>query len=254
MKIISLGWGVQSFTLAAMSALGELEPVNAAVHADTLHESQLTYQFAEKWTPWLENHGVKVVTVKNPTGGMTDEAMKTQKGLYIPAFTHDERGKGMLPRSCTRGWKIVPMRRWMQENRDGAQVEQWLGISLDEFQRMKPAEVKYITTRWPLIELKMTRDDCVKWLNLRDLEIPPKSSCTFCPFHSMNEWRRIKANESDWTEAVKIDKAIRNLRGKNRDLYLHPSRKPLEAVDLRSDQERGQLSLWDNECSGICGV
>ena len=33
MKIISLGWGVQSFTLAAMVALGELEPVDFAIHA-----------------------------------------------------------------------------------------------------------------------------------------------------------------------------------------------------------------------------
>ncbi len=63
MKIISLGWGVQSFTLAAMVALGELEPVDAAVHADTTHESILTYQFAERWTPWLVERGVKVVKV-----------------------------------------------------------------------------------------------------------------------------------------------------------------------------------------------
>ena len=50
MKVISLGWGVQSFTLAAMVALGELEPVDYAIHADTTHESILTYRFAEKWT------------------------------------------------------------------------------------------------------------------------------------------------------------------------------------------------------------
>ena len=31
MKVISLGWGVQSFTLAAMVALGELEPVDYAI-------------------------------------------------------------------------------------------------------------------------------------------------------------------------------------------------------------------------------
>jgi hypothetical protein len=31
---ISLGWGVQSFTLAAMVALGELPPVDVAIHAD----------------------------------------------------------------------------------------------------------------------------------------------------------------------------------------------------------------------------
>ena len=67
MKVISLGWGVQSFTLAAMAALGELEPVDVAIHADTTHESKLTYEFAARWTPWLEERCVRVVTVSNPT-------------------------------------------------------------------------------------------------------------------------------------------------------------------------------------------
>jgi len=39
MKSLSLGWGVQSFTLAAMVALGDLEPVDVAIHADTTHEA-----------------------------------------------------------------------------------------------------------------------------------------------------------------------------------------------------------------------
>jgi len=61
LKIISLGWGVQSFTLAVMVALGDLEPVDAAIHADTTHEKTATYEFAKRWTPWLEEHGTKVL-------------------------------------------------------------------------------------------------------------------------------------------------------------------------------------------------
>lgn len=37
LKVLSLGWGVQSWTLAAMVALKELPPVDYAVHADTRH-------------------------------------------------------------------------------------------------------------------------------------------------------------------------------------------------------------------------
>lgn len=51
MIAISLGWGVQSFTLAAMSALGELPAVDVAIHADTTHEASGTYAFAARWTP-----------------------------------------------------------------------------------------------------------------------------------------------------------------------------------------------------------
>jgi len=43
MKILNLRWGIQSFTLAAMAALGELEPIDAAIHADTTHERNATY-------------------------------------------------------------------------------------------------------------------------------------------------------------------------------------------------------------------
>jgi uncharacterized protein YbdZ (MbtH family) len=132
-------------------------------------------------------------------------------------------------------------------------IEQWLGISLDEFQRMKDSDVKYITNRWPLIERRMTRADCITWLDKNGLEVPPKSACTFCPFHSTAEWRRIKATPEDWAEAVQVDNAIRKARPPY-DLFVHPSRKPLEDVDLRTQEEKGQMSLWDQECSGICGV
>jgi len=285
MKVLSLGWGVQSFTLAAMVALGELEPIDYAIHADTTHESQLTYEFAKRWTPWLEERGVKVITVINPTGGIW-EIFKRLGQTHIPAYTKatnaavklvkevdyswDENGDeieietgrmievipnsdGQLNRSCTHRWKIVPMRRWLQLNRNGLPVEQWIGISLDEFQRMKDSDVKYITNRWPLIEKKMTRRDCENWLKSHGIEVPPKSACTFCPYHNTAEWRRIKTNSYDWKETTEVDNALRKVRPPY-DLFVHPSRKPLEEVDFRTEQEKGQLSLWDQECTGLCGV
>ena len=248
MKIISLGWGVQSFTLAAMVALGELELVDFAIHADTTHESKLTYEFADRWVGWLLNNDVKVVTVKAPIA----DPLSVRGGIGIPAHTSTPNG-GMLHRQCTHEWKTKPVRAWLQSNRKGEPIEQWLGISLDEYQRMKPSDVKYITTRWPLIEMKMTRNDCKAWLSKHNLEIPPKSACTFCPYHSMAGWRQIQNMPEDWREAVSVDRAIRKACPPC-DLFVHPSRKPLEDVDLRTQEEKGQLSLWDNECTGICGV
>ena len=246
MKVLSLGWGVQSFTLAAMVALGELEPIDAAIHADTTHERQGTYRFAERWTRWLESHGVKVVTVKEPA----TKIINNFGGVMIPAFI--ENG-GLITRQCTDNWKRAPMKRWLQANRNGERIEQWLGISLDEFQRMKQSDVKYITNRWPLIELKMTRLDCMNWLERHGLEIPPKSACVFCPFQRTGEWREVMDNPTDFIKATSADMEIREARMPGR-LYIHPSRKPIDEVDLRTAKEKGQLSLWDNECSGICGV
>jgi hypothetical protein len=253
MKSLSLGWGVQSFTLAAMVALGDLEPVDVAIHADTTHEASGTYSFAARWTPWLEAKGVRVVTVVSLRAQPFDEltSMKTD----IPAFTVGNSDKGgQLRRQCTSDWKIAPLRRWLQANRNGQPIEQWLGISLDEFQRMKDSDVKYITHRWPLIERRMTRWDCQRYLETNGLEVPPKSACVFCPYHNQAAWRELKAEGgADWQKAVEVDEAIRKVRPPY-DLFIHPARIPLLDIDLRSEQDKGQLSLWDAECEGICGV
>ena len=85
MRVISLGWGIQSWALAAMSALGKLPPVDAAIHADTTYERAETYEFAARWTPWLEERGVRVVTVN---GGRPVMGTLPGGGSYtsIPAF------------------------------------------------------------------------------------------------------------------------------------------------------------------------
>jgi hypothetical protein len=251
-RIISLGWGVQSFTLAVMSALGDLPKIDAAVHADTTYESILTYQFAERWTDWLEANGVKVVTVKNEK----NEIITNRVGgkIFIPAFTNTPSSNGgQLRRQCTQRWKIAPLRRWLQAHRNGAPVEQWLGISLDEFQRMRDSDVKYVANVYPLIDNKMTRANCVKYLESKGIEVPPKSACTFCPYHNTAEWRRIAKTPEDWGKAVALDEQIRTIRPPY-DLFVHPSRKPLAKVDLRTAEDKGQMSLWDAECAGLCGV
>jgi len=95
MKVLSLGWGVQSFTIAAMIALGELEPIDFAIHADTLHESQLTYEFIARWSPWLEDHNLSIKTVKNPTGGVF-QILKKPGQIQAPFFTLDKQGNPVL--------------------------------------------------------------------------------------------------------------------------------------------------------------
>jgi hypothetical protein len=257
MRVISLGWGVQSFALAAMVARGVLPPVDAAVHADTEHERRETYEFAEKWTPWLEERGVQIVTV---LGGRRlfglGNAEKSE--VSIAAFTQWEDGSpsGTMRRQCTYEWKIAPIRRWLQANRNKQPVEQWLGITLDEITRIKPSNVKYITNRYPFIEMldrPWTRGMAMRWLHDNGLEIPVKSSCIFCPYRDRATWREIQlSGNGDWEKALAVDRAIRH-KHPGYLCYLTPERKPLDECDFRSQEEHGQLTLWDaEECSGMC--
>ena len=251
MRVISLGWGVQSFALAAMSALGALPPVDAAVHADTGHERRETYEFAERWTPWLEERGVRVVTVKSPMAPYQFD----KKGIFIPAYLANAIGKrGQLMRQCTQRWKIAPIRRWLQANRDKQPVEQWLGITLDEILRMKPSQVKYITNVYPFIEMldrPWTRGMVMRWLQENDLEIPVKSSCVFCPYHDRAAWREIQQSDNgDWQKALEVDRMIRDKRPGYK-CYLTAQRKPLAECDFRSQEDHGQLALWNGESDEV---
>jgi hypothetical protein len=260
MKVLSLGWGVQSFTLAAMCALGEFEKPDVAIHADTGHEGAGTYAYAAEMTAWLEERGVRVVTVRNKNEIVIIIPNGSRK-IDMPVFSLSLSGdKGQTQRRCTGDWKIKPVNRQVSNElkhrglrKTQGVVEMWMGISTDEALRMKPARVKYITNRWPLIELGMSRNDCKAWLKEHGLPEPPRSSCVFCPYHSVREWREVQSNDADWEKAVQVDEMIRHQRPPYR-LYIHPARIPLDQIDFRTEQEKGQLTLWDEECEGLCGV
>ena len=253
MRVLSLGWGVQSFTLAAMAALGDIEPIDAAIHADTTHERSATYEFAAKWTPWLEAHGVRVVTVVSRNAQTVKQV--TSVKTDVPAYTYSENGArlGQLRRQCTHRWKVQPIRRWLQANRAGQPVTQLLGISRDEWHRAKDSDVKYVTHVWPLLEKNMTRNDCINYLERNGLEVPGKSACVFCPYHNKRAWQDMKLeNGDDWRKAVEVDEAIRKVRPPY-DLFVHSSRIPLVEVDLSTPEDHGQLRLLNEECdSGYC--
>lgn len=203
-------------------------------------------------------------------------AMNGDRVSNPPFFTDTGGKKGMLLRGCTRDYKIRVIKakaRQIYEGRfgkieDGC-IEQWIGISADEKERWTKSDVNYITHRHPFLgkletpraenALWITRGDCKEWLERNGYPIPPKSACTFCPFHSNAEWRWLKENDqAGWDRAIRVDRAIRNgLPGVDADrLFVHPSLTPLEDADLRDEAESvGQRDMFARaECSGMCGV
>lgn len=78
----------------------------------------------------------------------------------------------------------------------------------------------------------------------------PKSACIGCPFRSKFGWSTLTSAER--ADAIEVDAAIRRLPKMRGDVYLHRECRPLSEVDLRSPQERSQLSILDGECDGWC--
>jgi hypothetical protein len=274
---LSLGAGVQSSTLALMAAHGEVTPMpNAAIFADTQAEPASVY----RWLDWLE--GQLPFPVHRVTrGSLTEESLiirerKDKTGYWskslVPAFIENKDGtRGIMGRQCTYSYKVEQLERAarrlgkVKRGQKEVTVTQWIGISWDEIQRIKPSRVAWSQHRWPLVELRIGRRDCLRWMEERGYPKPPRSACVYCPFHSDKEWRRLKDEEpEEFARAVKFEKDIQAVKAKTERMrgvpFLHPSLVPLDQVDFRTDIERGQLSLWleeqsfGNECEGMCGV
>lgn len=236
-RFLSLGWGLQSSTLAVMAALGDIEPIQAAIHSPT-PEREETLQYASHMTTWLQDRGVAVITAPQ-----VDTLEGT--GVRIPAFTGK---RGQLQRQCTREWKIRPFRRIVRQLLKGHSPMRGivlLGISVDEWSRAKTSDVKYLTHEFPLLDLEMTRKDCQAYLESKGLPVPVKSSCVFCPYHSKAAWRDIGQNSRDRGIAIAYDEAIRH-KVAGHPAFVHPDKIPLVDI-LKSPGEKGyQYDMLDH--------
>ena len=259
--VISLGAGVQSSTMALMAAKGEITPMpDFAIFADTQAEPQSVY----KWLEWLENE-LPFPVHRVSYGNLAEKSLKIHQSKKtdltylqhdIPAFTLNAGGKkGISWRQCTSRYKIVPIQQFLQKfKKEG--IIQWLGISKDEAHRQKDSRKTWIENQYPLIELGLTRGDCLQWMEKNNYPTPPRSACIFCPYHSDKEWNALKQNEpEEFQKAVEyelsLQESVKNQTSLKSMLYLHQSCKPLDKVQFR---HQDQPSMFGNECEGHCGV
>lgn len=272
-EILSLGAGVQSTTVALMSAVGELPKLDCAIFADTGWEPKSVYQHLERVSVTLERAGIPVHRVQR--GDIKLDALESQRqgrrqganGRWgsMPFFVRNPDGsQGIVNRQCTSEYKIEVIERFIRYEVLGLKpkqrapvgaVRQWFGISLDEWQRMRTSDAKWRTNFYPLVDAKITRAGCVEWLRQHNFEIPPRSACIGCPYHSNEEWRDMKKNRpAEFEDACRFDETMRNPGGLRGEFFLHRSCKPLREVDLRSsDEKSGQLNLLGCD-SGHCFV
>ena len=261
-NIISLGAGVQSSTMALMAAQEAITPMpDCAIFADTGWEPQAVYE----WLEYLE--GSLPFPVHRVSAGdlIEDVEIRTSKKSgktylknSIPFWTDTDGKKGALLRKCTRDYKLDPIRKLQRTfGKDKNQVI-WIGISTDEAHRMKPSTESWITNRFPLMEERMSRGDCLAWLDKNYFPEPPRSACIFCPYHSNGEWSNLQKNWPDeFQKAAEIESQLQKLYKQAEvttadNIYLHDSLFSLDEIDFNETQ--GQLNLFGNECEGMCGV
>ncbi|WP_406144957.1 hypothetical protein [Streptomyces anulatus] len=122
----------------------------------------------------------------------------------------------------------------------GVWAEQWIGFSTDEIGRVSNrGDTRYSKSRYPLLELDMSRQQCIDYLNARGWGDVVKSACLGCPFKSNAEWRRLRDTDPEgWAATVAFDKAYRNAPGMNHQRFLHASCLPLDEAPIDVKQAR----------------
>ena len=145
LRMLSLGAGVQSTTLALMHHEGTIEPFEHIIFADTGWEPQAVYDHLEVLEGMME-----IVTVS--AGDVRDFASTNRvpgqtRFAKMPLWFRGKNNRmNLLRRQCTREYKIDPIERYIKREIMGLAARKWwpkdvllevnLGISTDELGRV----------------------------------------------------------------------------------------------------------------------
>lgn len=254
LEVLSYGGGTQSAALALMSAAGDLPRLDAVVFADTQGELPETYEYAEYVEAKLAEVGIPFIRA---TAGNLEAALlatePTSSNPTPPAHVLNPDGsKGKIGGyRCSFDYKRRVVTREVKKLCGGrgawkrSTVHQWLGFSVDEVGRCKPADEcrcghkrlrppaekggaprghrpgcdackcekfdPWQVNVWPLIDLGYRRGDTIRWFGENGHPTPPRSACWFCPNSRNPRWQQLKTDHPDlWERACKLDESIRN--------------------------------------------
>ncbi|MDE2939895.1 MAG: phosphoadenosine phosphosulfate reductase family protein [Chloroflexota bacterium] len=241
--ILSFGAGVNTVALMVL-LVEEGEPLDGVVFADTGGETPATYDSLEIAKKYLENKNVPFTIVK-ARPRKTDLYGTASRRRVIPSVQW---------RWCTRDFKVNPIHKYYSLL--GEHINQYIGIAYDEVHRMKDSREEYITNIYPLIEKRMTRDDCIDVIGRAGLPVPEKSGCYFCPFNSTERWLQLLTNHPNLFEkAIALEENSKHFPNQRLTDQVFRER---DRVTLREYRDR--LTLGNNApqipegmvCGGYC--
>lgn len=213
--IFACGGGVQSTACIVLAAKG-LIPYRDFIFANVgdKSESPHTIKYVnEVLIPFCEDNGINWINVQKQkrTGELADlydELHRPIRSIGIPVrMSNGSPGN----RNCTVEFKIKPIASWIKRNAPGCTLGK--GISTDEPHRATPSREDdgYISA-YPLIEIGLSRSDCLRIVAEHGLPKPPKSSCWFCPYKTTQQWSQMRLNEPELFARVCDLEAFLNIK------------------------------------------
>lgn len=252
LRAFSFGGGVQSVAAMVLAAQGRIPHqhfVFAHVGDDSENPATLRY-LEEHVRPYMAQHGLRLHEVQRQRkDGTPDTVLKMahreSKSFRLPMRMSRTGKPGN--RGCTGDFKVKPIQKWFRGQ--GATAEApglcAVGISWDEIERVRStSECTWMELEYPLIDLRLTRSDCRVIIREAGLPVPPKSSCWFCPFHRLQEWRRMHDQEPAlFAASAELERGLNEKRASIglTPVWLTSRSRPLDQVVTGG--HRGQMEL-----------
>ena len=283
-NIINFSGGVQSTALILASMRGEIDRADCAILSDTGWERKTTYDTIEQVLEYAKHYDFPVHIVRHPTMTLKEHILERSAAaltenpsqfVHVPTYILDKFGKVRKgKKQCTDHFKIRPIRKKVVDL-FGETYCQWFGFSLEEVSRISPSHWVKVTHRYPLIEKRWRRGDCIEYLKSIHFPIPTKSSCIGCPLHSAETWQNLTSAER--VDAISVDDKLQDIKtvltykskadNKSQVMlpidipdeqeksdplpnHLHASAKPLREV-IDKDFDPG-YDLETEDCGGSC--
>lgn len=255
----SHGGGRQTTAVMVLAARGDIDCrtfLFANVGDKAENPDTLAYH-REIAIPFAARHNIELTELRwidrtGRTRDLYEDLIERDNSLTIPL--RDTGGFGN--RKCTQRYKIEIVARELRRRgaTETSPATLMMGISTDEWQRAREGrdpKFPWLIKSNPLLDLGYSLRDCIRIIGEAGLPTPPKSSCWFCPFQRIEQWRDRKRRQPDlFDKAAELDTIMRarhvRLRGDDAGLA-SPSLPLALAVD-------DQLSLFESgECdSGYC--
>ncbi len=199
---LSYGGGIQTFAMLILMEKGKII-ADEVIFADTGAEHSETYHHIETVVkPLCEKIGIKFTIVRMEKSVIDHDTRERKIARSLTDVIEiRKRIPSLRNRWCTEYSKITPIKLYLRKEQKAGNYTKparaLIGISLDEWQRIhKPHLSEYITS-YPLIEMRMSRKDCIDLIRKSGYPLPPKSGCYYCPFQGIDQWRKLYDTERD---------------------------------------------------------
>jgi hypothetical protein len=237
-RAISYGGGRQSTALVVLGARGEIDfPLAIFANVGDRAENPATLRYlSDHIMPWAKDKPIEIIQRRwvDRTGKERDlyddtTSLETRT-IPIPVYME---GGAPGTRQCTDRYKIAVVgrecRRRGASKRAPALIA--VGFSMDELGRVSSRHAApWEEPVYPLLDLRLTTQDCANIIASEGLPPAPKSSCWFCPFKRPQRWAEERRDAPEIFEAgVAMEERINDKRalfGKDA-VFLTSTRRPL---------------------------